>query len=265
MTTFVCIGVPYWTGEAERYAGAVEAIRASGLAERIGAQWIDLRADYGAYDNPVNAINAALAAAIAAHPQHIPLIFTGECTNCLGAVKGLERHQPQVMWYDSHGDFNTPETSPSGFLGGMPLAAMVGRGNEELLSGIGLAPLAESAITISDARDLDPEEGRMLRASSLRFLPEIAELLDYDWQGAPLYIHLDTDVVNTTEMPAMSYPAAGGPSLDLTIATLEQVLQTAQVVGVLFSLWNAYKPEADTAQASTMRLVDTVVAGLSGD
>ena len=146
-----------------------------------------------------------------------------DCTSCLGMVKGLEANSPAILWYDSHGDFNTPETSPSGFLGGMPLAALVGRGNQHLMRGINLQPIAESKVIISDVRNLDPEEGLMLRASDVTVCHTLDALNAATLPDGPLYIHYDTDVVDCAEMPAMSYPEPDGPSLQASIDSLSQI------------------------------------------
>lgn len=250
---YVCIGVPYWLGKRQIVA-AVDAVKNSGIAGELGADWIEVEPDFNAHDDPVVAVNVALAETIKAHADKTPLVFAGECVTALGALKGLEVQRPAVLWYDAHGDFNTPETTPSGFLGGMPLAALVGMGNESLMQGIGLQPVPESDVIITDARDLDPEEADLLRNSDLTHLPDVGDLLRHDLPDKPLYIHFDTDVVAHDEMPAMNYPSPGGPSLEATGQTFDRVLQDAQVAGILFSLWNHEKPGADQSLVNTIQL-----------
>ena len=126
--TYLCIGVPYALGQFKTES-SIEALKASGIAEELGAAWVDLEPDFAVHENPVVAVNRALAEVIAAHPDETPLIFAQDCTSVWGTLKGLAAQSPAILWYDAHGDFNTPETSPSGYLGGMPLAAVVGRGN----------------------------------------------------------------------------------------------------------------------------------------
>lgn len=262
MTNIVVIGVPYWIGKKDAYTGSVEMMKATGIADEIGAEWVDIAPDFDHYDDPVNAVNAALAQTIRDHAGKLPLIMAGDCTSCLGAVKGLQDDALQVLWYDAHGDFNTPETTPSGFLGGMPLAAMVGRGNQHLMQAIDLTPLPEQAITITDARDLDPEEETMLRDSALTWLPDVAQVMQQDWTGKPLYIHFDTDIVRTDEMPAMNYPAAGGPNLDESIASLKYALTHSQTTGVLFSLFNATLPGAELTRDNIVKVIRATVESL---
>ena len=258
MSTFACIGVPYYLGEARPDRQEVEALRQAGIADELGAEWTDIKPDFAQSEDPVVAVNRALAEAIQARAGKLPLVFANDCTSCLGMVKGLERQAPVVLWYDSHGDFNTPETTPSGFLGGMPLAALVGRGNQHLMRGLELRPIRESDVIITDVRNLDPEEGDMLRASDVTIYESLDALATAELPDRPLYIHFDTDVVDCAEMPAMSYPEPNGPSLNESIESLERVMARGNVAGVLFSLWNGTLEGADEAMAATLELIRAV-------
>jgi arginase len=264
VTDFVCIAVPYWLGQKAGLPNAVAALEASGVATELNAPWIEIEPDFDTASDPVTAVNRGLAEAMAAYPDRFPLIFAGDCLSCIGAVKGLEHHNPAVLWYDAHGDFNTHETTLSGYLGGMPLAALVGRDNQHLMRGVKLAPLAERDVVVTDVRDLDPAEGMQLNASQIAVLKDVNQLLNHPLPDKPLYIHFDTDVVNTDEMPAMNYPAQGGTTVDDIIATLRHVLQTRQVAGVLFSLWNDALPGADLTRANMLRIVRAVTQALHG-
>jgi len=255
MNSYVCIGVPYWLGESKAGRTEVDSIKNSGIADELGAEWIDIQPDFDAVDNPVVAVNRAIAAVIQRHQNKIPVVFASDCTSCLGMVKGLESQSPAILWYDSHGDFNTPETSPSGFLGGMPLAALVGRGNEHLMQGMGLSPIAESDVYVTDVRNLDREEGEMMRNSDVTIYGQVTDLLTASLPDKPIYIHFDTDVVDSAEMPAMNYPEPDGPSLAETAKTLKHVMDHQQVVGILFSLWNDTLDGAAGAREATLELV----------
>lgn len=255
MNDYVCIGVPYYLGEALPERREVEALRLSGIADELKTEWINIEPDFAAAADPVVAVNRALAAAIQAQAPKIPVVFANDCTSCLGMVKGLEAQTPAILWYDSHGDFNTPETTPSGFLGGMPLAALVGRGNQHLMRGVDLEPVAEADVIVTDVRNLDPEEGFMLRESDVTIYEHLDDLHSAALPDRPLYVHFDTDVVDCAEMPAMSYPEPGGPSLMECIASLKQVAEGGNMAGILFSLWNDTLDGSAEAMSATLQLI----------
>jgi arginase len=254
MTDYICIGVPYFLGERVEGRDEVDKIKASSIVTELGASWVDLQPDFAAYDHPLIAVNNALAQAITQHPDKVPLIFAADCTSCLGALKGLEAEKPAVLWYDAHGDFNTEETSPSGFLGGMPLAWLVGDGNQKWMQAVDLAPIDPATITITDARDLDPEEAQRLEQSALQHLSHVEQLQNTAFE-TPLYIHMDTDVVDISEMPGMSYPAGDGPSVAQVAASARYVYAHTPIKGLLFSLWNNTLTKDDKALTGTLQLV----------
>ncbi len=255
MSNYICIGVPYYLGEARPERDEVEILRRSGIAAELAAEWVDIRPAFSQTDDPVVAVNRALANTIQKHADKVPVVFANDCTSCLGMVKGLEAKAPAILWYDSHGDFNTPETSPSGFLGGMPLAALVGRGNQQLMRGMDLQPIAEADVIVSDVRNLDPEESIMLRNSDVTIYETLDALDAAVLPDKPLYIHFDTDVVDCAEMPAMSYPEPDGPSLDRSIDSLKWALAKSDTVGILFSLWNSTLEGSAEAMAATLKLI----------
>lgn len=258
MSKYICIGVPYWLGHHKPDRTEVESMKQSSIATELGAEWVEIQPDFDAYDDPVVAVNRALADMIQSHADKIPVVFASDCTTCLGMVKGLETHQPAILWYDSHGDFNTPETSPSGFLGGMPLAALVGRGNQHLIEGMELSRVPEQDVMVTDVRNLDPEEGEMMRNSDVTIFDTLDDLAQATLPEKPLYVHFDTDVVDAADMPAMNYPEPNGPSLQESVSSLRYVLNNANVVGILFSLWNDTLDGADIAKKGTLELARTL-------
>ncbi len=260
---YVCISVPYFLGEKRTGRDETTQIRASGYDRKIGATWVEVSPQFDAYDDRVVAVNAAITNAIEDNADRFPIIFAADCTSCFGAVKALGGQELGVVWFDAHGDFNTPETTPSGFLGGMPLAALVGRGNQHLLTGIGLTPLSESNIIITDARDLDAEEGENLHASQITIVPTLDDLLTVDLPNAPLYIHLDIDILDPSYMPALNYPANGGPNPAQVKAALQRVAQDGHVVGLLVSLWSGDRAQDEQPLQTTLDLVDAFLASMN--
>ncbi len=185
-----------------------------------------------------------------------PRVFAGDCVAVIGVLAGLQRRgiDPMLLWFDAHGDFNTWETTASGFLGGMPLAMLTGRGEQTIVQAVGQAPLPEDRVVLVGARDLDPGEEEAVAASAMR-VAEVEEVVSLDLPG-PLYVHLDVDVVDPADLPAVNYPAPGGPSLAATRAAMEYLAATGRVVAFSVSSWNPAYPEAERAAAATLQLAE---------
>lgn len=258
MKDYICIGVPYSLGKHNDPANSVDALRESEIAAELNTTWVDVDPVFEDDVDPIVAVNIALGETINQYPDKIPLIFAADCTSCWGAMKGLESSYPAILWYDAHGDFNTPETSPSGYLGGMPLAALVGLGNTAYMNDISLSLVDELDVILTDARNLDPLEAKLVENSSVEHLPNIEQLLTIDLPTKPLYIHFDLDVIDSGEMPALGYPEPNGPSLAEVVATLRRVRDVAHIAGVLFALYDNSLPDAQTAQEITLSLVRTI-------
>jgi arginase len=181
--------------------------------------------------------------------QERPVSVAGDCCAAIAVLAGLQRAgiNPVLIWFDAHGDFNTWETTPSGFLGGMPLAMLVGKGEQTLPAAVGLIPQPENRVILTDARDLDPGERELIGRSGLTHLTKVEALLDFPLPEAPLYIHFDTDVVCPEESPGQNYLAPGGPSAETLRAVFRRLGQSQKVVAASLSSWN---PDLDQDQKS---------------
>ena len=185
----------------------------------------------------------------------LPIVLGGNCGVTLGAVAG-DGSDVAVLWLDAHGDFNTPDTTRSGFLDGMSLAILTGRCWRELAASIpGFAPVPDANVILAGARDLDPAEDLLLKESAMTVVqgPAIraagvmgaigAALERLASRAGRLHFHLDADVLDATEVRANMFAAAGG----LTIPELAQVARLAaarfEIVSVAVT---AYDPAIDT-------------------
>ncbi len=197
----------------------------------------------------------ALADLVAATDR--PVIYAGDCLSSIGVLAGLQRRggDPSVLWFDAHGDFHTWETTPSRFLGGMPLAMLVGRGEQSIMVGAGAAPIDEARAILVDGRDLDATES--VAASKVRHVT-LSTLEAAIPDEGNLYVHLDVDVVDPNEMPAVNYPSPGGPSLAEVASSLALLRSTGRVVAFSLSSWNPALPDADRAGAATEVLVTSI-------
>jgi arginase len=191
-----------------------------------------------------------------------PVSIAGDCCTAIGVLSGLQRAgvAPVLIWFDAHGDFNTWETTPSGFLGGMPLAMLVGRGEQTMPAAVGLETLSEANVILTDARDLDPAEREAVSASDLVHLTDVADLMAYPLPGGPLYVHFDVDVVTPEEAPAQNYPAPGGPSSSTVEAVLRRLAGSGQVMAVSLSSWNPRLDQDGESLRMCMSLLEALVS-----
>ncbi len=223
------------------------------LEDLAGAGWRVNRPELpeSALQDRISAIHRPLADAVAetVRDGERPILVAGDCCAAIAVAAGLGRAGalPALVWLDAHGDFNTWETTSSGFLGGMPLAMLVGRGDPTLMDAVGCSPLTEERVVLTDARDLDPGEKELLEGSEVRHLPDPRLLLGEELPGGPsprrgastpLWVHFDVDIVDPGDVPAVLYPALGGRPA----AELEEVFRSLaarrEVAAVSLSSWN---------------------------
>jgi arginase len=183
-----------------------------------------------------------------------PVSFCGDCCSAIAVLAGLQRAgmAPTLIWFDAHGDFNTWQTSPSGFLGGMPLAMIAGHGEQRMARAVGLSTQPEARIVLSDARDLDPEEAAALAASKVVHLPDIGALLDRPLPEGPLYVHFDCDVIDSAEAPAQHYPAPDGPGATQVEAVFRRLAASGRVAAVSLCAWNPDRDPDRTTEATVL-------------
>ncbi|MEM9100358.1 MAG: arginase family protein [Pseudomonadota bacterium] len=166
-----------------------------------------------------------------------PASMAGDCCAAVPVLAGLRAAgiEPTLVWIDAHGDFNTPETSPSQFLGGMPLAMMVGRGPQWMCEAVGLQPFAEERVWLIDGRDLDELEREAVERSGLH-QTDIEGLAELQIPG-PVYVHLDVDVLSADEVKAFNYPVPGGPTVAVTVAGCRRFAAANDIVALSISGW----------------------------
>jgi arginase len=211
---------------------------------------------------------------LARESGRLPVVLSGNCgPAALGAVAALGPGTG-VLWLDAHGDFNTPETSPGGFLDGMALATLTGRcWTTAARSFEGWAPVLEKRVVLLGARHLDPEERRALLGSRIAWLPAedarrdralLTTALDELAASAELlYLHLDLDVLEPSELRANRYACPGGLTVDEVVAAIAAAGQRLPLAAVAVT---AYDPEHDAERKGpgvASRLLGAVVTAAS--
>lgn len=190
-------------------------------------------------------LSAAVANAI--RKGHFPLVLGGDHSLALGSVRGIARQRRiGLIWIDAHGDFNTPETTPSGNIHGMPLAALCGLGDARLtaLWDEAVPVVAPERVAIIGARDLDPGEKVNLRQAGVMVMSmdQIDRLgmagvieralahVTRDTEG--IYLSLDLDALDPRHAPGVGTPVPGGLTQREAHLACEILAESGQLVGM---------------------------------
>ena len=247
MSEIAIIGVPIDLGAGRRGVDmGPSAMRYTGLHKRLEALGYMVR-DQGnlpapmvetsetppdgaklRYLEPIAALCEALADSVAACVERgqLPLVLGGDHSLAIGSVSGSARGRSLgLIWIDAHADFNTAETTPSGNIHGMSVAALTGQGHPLLIGLAGRVPaLRPEHVAMVGVRDLDPLEREALRQSGVKVytmheidrrglaavIDEAVQLISRDTVG--FHLSFDLDVVDPREAPGVGTPVFGGIS-----------------------------------------------------
>jgi len=226
------------------------------------------------HDEPANLglIGGAIADAVAAAQRggRALLLTGGDCTHSTGVLGGLQdAHGPAarlgLVWFDAHGDFNTPRTTLSGMLGGMPVAVCAGLAHPTWRQRSHIvAPLPTDRILMVDVRNLDPPEAQLIHATDVAIAaaapgfpgtelePAVAALAE---RCDLLYLHVDSDILDARFVPNHGTRTPNGPNLSQVQAALDTVMATGKVAA--FAVVSVYGAGAgsDISVASGCALI----------
>jgi len=280
------IGLPFYSLAKYRGMGlAVKALREQGLADILkqnsenfrdlgDVTLTEIETDSGPenlrnFPQYVQDIDRVFRASSKIDPEDFVFCLGGECTFIAGILAGFKtkfKGTPGILWMDAHGDFNTPETTVSGFIGGMCLASACGRGpklSSELESARPL--MSEENVVHLASRSLDPLEEKAMRSSLLKLytasnaheigVSKVAKeaarhLADHsDW----IICHLDVDSIDNSIISAINFPEKGN---GLTLDEVRNIARELRHTGKLkvFDL-AAYNPIQDRNQQSSRTLL----------
>ncbi|HET9768924.1 MAG TPA: arginase family protein [Thermoanaerobaculia bacterium] len=201
----------------------------------------------------------------------LPVVLSGNCGYAaLGATAALPP-RVGVLWLDAHADFNTPETSPSGFFDGTCLATLAGRAWAGVSRRFdGFTPVEEERVVLLGARALDDAEREMLTASDVSWLPPQAVRADAAAMPAALdalasradrlYLHLDLDVIDPAELRANLYACDGGLTVDEVTAAIAAAGERLEIAAVSITAYDAGADAQRRGVAVASRLLAAVNA-----
>lgn len=192
-------------------------------------------------------IGAALASGGDGGREPRLLMLGGDCTTHSATMAALKAHSPAarlaIAWFDAHGDFNVPETTPSGNVWGMPFAMLCGRGDPGLVGAVAGPTVAEEDAALIGAQVLDEQESRMLNASAvaqfgsgmlrgragMAALDAWARVVGERCDG--LYIAFDLDAIDESEGISVAMPEPDGLPVDTAVEALRILARTNRVLG----------------------------------
>jgi arginase len=196
-------------------------------------------------------VNSRLAQAVSTHPRPA-IVLAGNCNSCLGTLSALD--DPGVVWFDAHGDFNTPETTVSGAFEGMSLAVATGHCHCELMR----RPVPEENVVLAATRSLDPLEQVRLRQSKIELatldaLPSALSRLEP--RVKTIYLHLDLDVLDPAVSPGVNFSEPGGISPDQLYGAVKLVTATGKLAAAAIANFNPDRDRDDRTLKIAQRLV----------
>jgi arginase len=208
----------------------------------------------------------------------VPLVLGGDHSLAIGTAAGGASHFHKkskrigMIWLDAHGDMNTPESSPSGNIHGMPLASIMGYGPPELVELGGIKPMVEPRnVALVGIRDLDSKERRLVRDSGVH----IFTMRDIDERGmrevmsealrfagddtAGVAVSLDMDFVDPSDAPGVGTPVRGGVTYREAHLALEMIADSKSMIS--FELVEI-NPVIDVHNTTATLGVELVLSGL---
>jgi arginase len=255
--------------------GFLDRLRQAGWSVHQSDVWTRLEPG-AAKDRIVAEVGRATARAVAnARSQgRFPLVISGGCLTAVGVVAGLQRtgRDLGLVWVDAHGDFNTPESTPTGYWDGMSLAAVCGRSLPEVYKPVELRPVHFRKVAHLAGRAFDPPEIEDVRRLSLTVIPP--DRLRAPEAGAQIarcltgtrevYFHIDLDGLDPQDAPAVGFPEPGGPALDDLLRCLAGLPAPAAMTfsGMSFERWG--EAEGRRLHDTVLRLASEVLARADG-
>jgi arginase len=197
-----------------------------------------------------------------------PIVLAGNCFSAIGTLAGLDGSATGVLWLDAHGDLNTPETTRSGLLDGMALAAVTGRCWRELATTVpGFAPVPDPRVVLFGARALDTPEETLVAALGLRciaghqlegpendarlraFLDRMTATVDH------FYLHVDLDVLDPGVAVGNAFAAPGGLALETVRAIIESAAEVGGIAAAAIASYDPAHDPQDHAADAAVRIV----------
>lgn len=267
-------------GVNEKLAGLGYAVEDLGNLDVVQRESVQEGVTNARYLNEITRTCEALAARVeqALAADHFPLVLGGDHSIAVGTVAGLANHHRKLnqkiglIWIDAHADMNTPESSPSGNVHGMPLACCIGMGPPALTNLLGFAPkVAPENVAILGLRSVDPEEKRHIQRAGIRaytmrdvderglraVMQEALEIVSNGTVG--FHLSYDMDSVDPDEAPGVGTPVRGGLTYREAHLAMEVICDCDSMLGLEMVEVN---PVIDEANRTAVLATELVMSAL---
>jgi arginase len=219
-------------------------------------------------------LNRLLAKKVAAcrYEGKFPVVLSGNCNSSLGTIAGAGSAELGIIWFDGHGDFNTPETSVSGFLDGMGLATAAGLCWKKLAQSIpGFQPIAGNRMVHVGIRDFSEDEMYLFRQSGVAVIDAglIRRIGVREALGPPIevlrhavervYLHFDLDVLDPLLAPANEFAPTDGLRLDHVLKAIELIGSGVKVCACGIAAYDPSFDKEDKIFQAGLKIIESVL------
>jgi arginase len=210
----------------------------------------------------------------------LPIGLLSNCNGLMGMLAGHQRASGDwrplrvgLVWVDAHGDFNTPETSLSGMMGGMPVAISTGLCLHHIRRTCGLdPPLAMKYVTMVGVRDTDPWEQYLIDENDVSMIMvddvrRLSPAIDMEMDRLStltdlIYVHVDLDVLDPADIPGAGLPVENGPTAEELAEALEIMFENPKAAGFGLASYPAKRDTERRGLRSVYKLVEGVIRGV---
>ena len=209
-----------------------------------------------------------LAVRSAINMARLPIVLAGSCDAAIGVVAALGGGRCGIVWIDAHADFNTPQSSASGFFPGMSLAVVTGHCHRELWASLAdRPPVPEQLVVLAGMRSLSPPaEARRLQNSAIHVIPWkrgrpqgdiVSALEQLAGQVDEVYLHIDNDAFEPHTAPGVvDEPVPGGLSLTQMEDIVHAVTARLPIGAATIATYTPARDQQDRTLLADLRIID---------